>query len=298
MTHSADKIVNVGRKSLRVLGWTPSRFAKWKECPQKVLLEDLMKMCPVCFMGRVSGGYDGEPVVCDTCDKDQPIREAMDRGNRLDAALTSDVGDSPVQGVVAAAKVEGATQEVLEAAQQEHEETLAEAQRHPKIRAMVQKLKKTKGVSTQESIVLDANWNPVSKFTKNAWARLKLDVLIVRAKVLDVLDWKSGNIDKRTGEIRERPEYHDSMRAYQMAVLSAYPQAEASATMVFLDAPPKLVDPTKSLPVLKRKDLKAAKLEWEAKISPMLADTQFPPRPGMGCNWCPFQKAKGGPCRF
>src|SRR5438445_51232 len=66
---------------LQVLTWTPSRYAKWKECPAKVKYEDLMKMCPVCFKGRVSGGYDGEPVVCDVCDKPQPERPALDRGN-------------------------------------------------------------------------------------------------------------------------------------------------------------------------------------------------------------------------
>lgn len=262
--------------TLRVLTWTPSRYAKWKECPSKVLYEDLMKMCPVCFKGRVSGGFNGEPVVCDTCDKKQPERAPLDRGNALDEALTAHLTDGASPPTVA----------------------LAEATRHPKIAALVAKLRKASGVFAQESIVLNDKWERVSQYTKNAWARLKLDVLHLTPKVAKVVDWKSGNIDKRTSTIRERDEYHDSMRAYQIAVLSCYPQAEASATMAFLDAPPKLPDPFKSLPVLKRKDLLAARKAWEEKISPMMADDTFAPRPGPYCAWCPFAKGKGGPCVF
>lgn len=257
---------------LQVLTWTPSRFAKWKECPAKVKYEDLMKLCPVCFKGRVSGGFDGHPVVCDSCSKPQPERPALERGNVLDAALT--------------AYVQGQRAPVDEAA------------RHPAILALANKLRKTKDVFVQESIVLDSKWQRVSQFTKGAWARLKLDVLHITKKVAHVIDWKSGNIDKRTGQIREREEYHDSMRAYQMAVLAVYPQAEASATMAFLDAPPKLEQPFKSLPILKRKDLAEAQRAWEKKIELMMNDTVFAPRSGIYCTWCPFSKAKGGPCQF
>jgi len=260
--------------NLKILTWTPSRFAKWKECPAKVKYEDLLKMCPVCFKGRVSGGYDGEPVVCDTCSEPQPEREAMDRGSALDTALTM----------------------TLEGSDAVDEMRYKEATRHPKIAKLAKKLRKAKGVTVQESIVLGLGWKRVSQFTKNAWARLKLDVLHLTPKVAHVIDWKSGNIDKNKGEIREKAEYHDSMRAYQMAVLSCYPQAAASATMAFLDAPPKLEIPFKTLPVLKRKDLEVAKKDWENKIAPMLADTIFAPRPGYYCTWCPFSKDKGGPC--
>jgi CRISPR/Cas system-associated exonuclease Cas4 (RecB family) len=278
--------------SLKILTWTPSRFAKWKECPAKVKYEDLLKLCPKCFKGRLSGGYNGEPVVCDTCDKPQPERAALDRGNRLDDALTVHV--RPPTSVAA-------TPEKLSAAGTEpvaHSEALVEAVRHPAIAKLVKKLRKKKGVLVQESIVLDSKWSRVGQFTKNAWARLKLDVLVLSPKIAEVIDWKSGNIDKKTQQIRERDEYHDSMRAYQAAVLSAYPQAQASATMAFLDAPPKLDNPFKSLPVLKRKDLSEAQRVIEKKLTPMLNDTIFAPRPGYYCNYCSYSKRNGGPCQF
>lgn len=279
---------------LQILTWTPSRFAKWKECPAKVKYEDLLKTCPVCFKGRVSGGYDGEPVVCDTCDQPQPERPALDRGNRLDDALTHEVAGPRASGKMAE-EAQVKLQQVVTKGRVTQDD-LKEATRHPLILKMVKHLKKAKGVTLQESIVLDVRWQRVSQFTKNAWARLKLDVLRLKPKVAEVIDWKSGNI--KSGEIREKDEYHDSMKMYQAGVLSCYPQAEASATMVFLDAPPKLENPTKSLPVLKRKDLESMKGLIEQKITPMMNDTIFAPRPGYQCTWCNFGKTKGGPCSF
>lgn len=286
-----SKVIAAAGAVLRVLTWTPSRYAKWKECPAKVKYEDLLKLCPVCFRGRLSGGYDGEPVVCDMCDDPQPERGPLDRGNLLDAALTAHVGRTP-----SALDIEGTAPGATQPAAQAAREALAEATRHPHVEKLARSLRKIKTVSTQESIVLNPKWERVSQFTKNAWARLKLDVLVIRGKKAEVIDWKSGNIDKSKQEIREKAEYHDSMRAYQVSVLSVYPVSEVSAKMVFLDAPPKLADPTKSLPVLKRTDLEDAKRAWERKIEPMMNDTILAPRPGYYCTYCPFSKDKGGPC--
>lgn len=269
----------LARPALKVTTWSPSRYAKYKECPAKVKYEDLLKACPVCFKGRVSGGYDGEPVVCDTCSKPQPERIALDRGNVLDAALTTHL------------KVKDARLGI------EHSDALVEALRHPAIQLLAKKLRKLKGVTTQESIVLNRSWQRVSQYTKGAWARLKLDVLHVSNRTAKVIDWKSGNINKAKGVIREKDEYQDSMRVYQISVLAAYPKVQkVAAMMVFLDAPPKLEDPTKSLPVLVRRDLKEAQATWERKIEPMMNDTIFAPRPGYYCGWCPFSKKNNGPC--
>lgn len=279
---------------LQVLAWSPSRYAKYKECPAKVKYEDLMKMCPICFKGRIKGGFDGEPVVCDTCSDPQPAREALDRGNRLDAALTLHVAQ-PTSVAETPDKLAGA-------ALPTHPEDLAEALRHPALQALAKQLRRAKNVLTQARLVFDKNWNRLEEdpsrniWARGAWGRLVLDVLHLTPRVAKVIDWKSGNIDKKTGDIRERPEYHDSMRVYQIVALSAYPQGEASATMAFLDCPPKVENPFKSLPVLKRKELESAKEDWERKITPMMNDTIFAPRPGFYCQWCSFGKSKGGPC--
>lgn len=278
---------------LQVLSWSPSRLAKWRECPAKVKYEDLMKLCPVCFRGRVSGGFDGVPVTCDTCDKPQPEREALERGNRLDAALTEHL--APQDIVPTQAEVQDVNGVVGAPSK---EEDLKESLRHPQIASLVKKLRKTKGVVAQLSLAVDASWRQVEWFAKSAWLRAKMDVVIPTKKLLKIIDWKSGNIDKSKGVIRERPEYHDAMRIYQAVGLSCYPQAEAEATMAFLDAPPKLESPFKSLPVLKRKDLGDMQVRINEQAKPMLADTNFAPRPGMHCRWCDFSKGRGGPCPF
>lgn len=284
---------------LKVLAWSPSRVEKYYECPRKVLHEDLEKRCPVCFKGKIKGGFNGEPVVCDTCSKPQPAREPLDRGNRLDAALTAHVG-----GLASIADVEGTEPGRTQPAAQLAQEALAEATRHPKIAALVKKFRKAKGVYTQHRIAIDKNWNRLHEdpdrniWPRGVWGRLVLDVLHLIPKLARIVDWKSGNIDKKTGLIREKASYHHSMRAYQAATLSVYPQAAASVEMAFLDAPPKLEDPFKVMPVLKRKDLRDAQRAWEQHIEPMMNDEVFAPRPGYYCSWCPWQKAKGGPCPF
>lgn len=288
-----SKVVQAVGRVLRVLSWSPSRLGKWKECPAKVKYEDLLKMCPACFKGRVSGGFDGKPVVCDTCSDPQPEREALDRGNMLDEALTKMVGKEisvPVDYHIN---------------RSESEQPAAAAVRHPVIAALVKSLRKAKGVHAQHSITLGRDWktrfeNPSKKiFAKDAWGRVKLDILRVTGSVAEVIDWKSGNIDKNKMEIRERPEYHDSMRAYQIAVLAADPKLkEARARMAFIDAPPKLENPFKEphTGTLKRSELELAQRQWEQKVEPMMSDVVFAPRPGFYCSWCPFSKRKGGPC--
>lgn len=288
---------------LKVLAWSPSRTEKYYECARRVLHEDLEKRCPVCFKGKIKGGFNGEPVVCDTCSKPQPTREPLDRGTRLDAALTAHVAGATPDDV---GRRDGPGENAIDqiAVAEAHAVTLEEATRHPKIAALVKKFRKSKGVYTQLRIAIDKNWKPLHEdpdrniWPRGVWGRVVLDVLHLIPKLARIVDWKSGNIDKKTGEIREKAGYHHSMRAYQAATLSVYPQAAASAEMAFLDAPPKLEDPFKVMPVLKRKDLRDAQRAWEQHIEPMMNDEVFAPRPGYYCSWCPWQKAKGGPCPF
>lgn len=300
---SGEKLVEAARKVSRVKAWSPSRLIKHKDCPQRVLIEDLMKLCPVCFTGRVSGGFDGEPIKCDTCVKKQPEREALDRGTRFDDALTAVLAGATPDDVMKRDGM-GLTKDEALVVRTAHVETLAEATRHPFVAKLVKTLRKAKA-HAQYRIAFGSDWQAMAEdpdrgiWPRGVWGRVILDALRLYPKKAEVTDWKSGNIDKNKGEIREKPEYQDSMLAYQIATLSTLPKLqEVSATMVFLDAPPKLKNPTKSLPVLKRKDLTKAQKDFEAKLMPLMNDTIFAPRPSYACTWCPWQKVKGGPCRF
>lgn len=276
----------------KIKSWSPSRIDTYDECPSKVKYKDLMKLCPVCFRGRISGGFDGKPVVCDSCTKDQPEREPLERGNMLDAALTK-----------AVAKKEKIPKD-YHFNLSEAEQPLAAATRHPKIEALVKKLQKLKGVFTQHRIAVDREWrklheDPAKGIFANAWGRLVLDVLILKPKEAEIIDWKSGNIDKKTHEIREKTSYAFSMRLYQIGTLATNPKlTKVSARMAFLDAPPKLEKPFKEVPLLTRAELPELQRRAEEKIEKMMNDTNLAPRPGFYCGWCDYSKRKGGPCPF
>jgi hypothetical protein len=45
-------------------------------------------------------------------------------------------------------------------------------------------------------------------------------------------------------------------------------------------------------------DTPKLRAEWDKRVEPMLNDTRFAPKPSHECRWCPFSKAKGGPCKF
>lgn len=291
-----------GEMTEKISAWSPSTYGAWKECSRKVLYEKVRKLCPVCFTGKIKGGFNGEPITCDSCDKDQPPREALDRGNRLDAALTAYVGGASREDLL---NKEFSGPKLPTVGETDLALALDEATRHPIIAKLVKKLRKTKNVFRQARIVVNSAWQRLEEgpergiWARGVWGRMVLDVLVVGAKKARVIDWKSGNIDRKTGEIRERSEYHDSMRLYQIGVLSSYPKVqEVTAEMAFLDTPPKLDDPFKRLPVLKRAELSTAKAAMEAKLRPMMSDTVFAPRPSYACTWCAFGKSKGGPCEF
>jgi hypothetical protein len=38
--------------------------------------------------------------------------------------------------------------------------------------------------------------------------------------------------------------------------------------------------------------------DWTRRAVPMFKDRRFAPTPNDKCGWCPFSKAKGGPCKF
>jgi len=266
---------------LKIVTWTPSRWASWQECPYRTKLQDLDKLCPVCFKGTVSGGFNGEPVVCSKCVLAQPSRPPLDRGNRLDDALTLHLSGPKT--------IEQASM---------HEAAFYEATQHPVILKLVKSLRKSKGVIPQASVVLNDKWEPVSMYTKGAWARMKLDVLKIVGRKAHVIDWKSGGIDKRTKEVRAQDKYDDQMFAYQLAALSAFPPVqEVTATLAFLDAG-KQHDPLVVRAPMHRRDLDANRRKWELKIEGMMSDESFVPRPGYYCGWCSFSKPKGGPCKY
>lgn len=263
-----------------IKSWSPSRLDKYDTCPQRFKWGEIEKKCGKCFKGRMMGEW-GEPQTCDACGVVEELPAPIVRGNVIDANIT--------------AYIRGETKKLL-----------PECSRHPKVLEEIKLLKKLfvkDAVKVQHSIVLDAGWKVVSKFTRGAWFRGTLDVLCFNGSGTEaqVIDWKSGGIDKRDGSIRADKKYDDQLFAYTTAVLTAFPQVEyVTASLVFVDCGPRF-DPIINKPEfdLRRRDLAEAQRTWEKRLRPMFADRSFLPTPGTeSCRFCPYKKEEGGPCKF
>ena len=164
-----------------ITGWSPTKLANYEECPRKAMHTYVQSLCTLCFTGRTSGGFDGKPVTCDHCHREQAPGAPLVRGSRLGLSL-----EQYVKG---------------------ERDTLDPEIQNLKALKLAKTLRTActeKGtVRVEASVVLDSSWRPVSMFTKGAWFRGKLDVLVQKAKgLLHVIDWKSGGIDKKTGEVK------------------------------------------------------------------------------------------------
>jgi hypothetical protein len=260
-------------KFLPILGWSDSKLHLWEKCPLQCQLRSVLHLCVHCFRGSLPYG-DG--ALCPKCHRPHAVSPALQRGRSVDEVITK-----YLTGGVPIAKV------------------YEEYRPHPTIPAALRDVRgvvKRARARVQFQVVLDSAWRTVSQFTKNAWLRCKLDVLVYLRPSLKVIDWKTGGIDKHSGTIRESPEYDDQMDLYSVVALVAEPDfAAANSELVFLDAPPG-VNPVRRGKEIRRNNLERAKERWEARVKPMLSDRTFAPRPGWYCDYCDYSKTKGGPC--
>jgi hypothetical protein len=258
---------------IKFTSWSPSRLDDYTSCPFMAKHKHLLKTCPMCFEGKIMGF---ENPTCDTCGKPVPKGPALVRGSEIGKNLEL--------------YVTGQTAKL-------HKEI-----RHPQVKEIAKTLRagfKKGVVSIELPIVMDSGWNPVSKFTKGAWLRTKLDVLEVLGKAIKrVRDWKTGGIDKETGEVKAQAKYDDQLLTYSIVTLcSDSAVQEVSSELVFTDCGPRF-SPIIELGTLKRSGLDKAKKTMEKKILPMFNDSTFAPRPSYRCRYCDFGKGKGGPCRY
>lgn len=258
----------------KLTSWSPSRLDKWETCPRQARYEYIDKLCPMCFKGTIKG-FDN-PVCVGGCGKPLVKAEPLERGSRLDKSL----------------------EEYITGRENELDGELG----NPVVQTHAVALRKEYAagrVGVQYEIVLNDKWQPVHKFDRSAWLRTKLDVLWRKAKTAwRVLDWKSGGIDKRTGEAREAPEKYDNqLELYGIVTLASFPEVKkTNAALIFVDARNPVVE--RAAGTVTRKALPVLQEKWQNRVAPMLNDSEFSPRPGFYCTFCPFAKGKGGPCMF
>jgi hypothetical protein len=152
-------------------------------------------------------------------------------------------------------------------------------------------------------------WAPTGWFDEDCWLRVKMDVhwLDAKANVLHVVDHK-------TGKVAHPEKYKDQEELYALGGLLQYPDADGVwVKFWYLDAgvvgssagnsdePPKgkSAADCELGAYYPRSEVERLKKKWARAVAPMMKDTVFRPRPEQRkCEYCPFSKKKGGPCKF
>lgn len=116
-----------------------------------------------------------------------------------------------------------------------------------------------------------------------AWVRMKLDAHDIQGTRLRVIDFKTG---------KER-NYEKQLELYGLGGFKRFPQAEEVEAEIWYTDFGKIDGFT-----FTRRDAASLQKTWEKRVAKMMADTEFRPRPGNHCRWCPFSKAKNGPCEY
>lgn len=157
-------------------------------------------------------------------------------------------------------------------------------------KAEFQKLKKLQA-KVELSWAFTSSWAPTGWFDKNAWCRVKLDALVVKAGMLVLIDYKTG---------RQYPEHEDQLGLYALGGFCAMPSAREIETQDwYLDKEKLKTGQERILGGDFIKDqTEELKDTWADNTRVMLTDTKFLPKPSDKCRFCHFRKANGGPCRF
>jgi CRISPR/Cas system-associated exonuclease Cas4 (RecB family) len=125
------------------------------------------------------------------------------------------------------------------------------------------------------------------------WLRVKLDLAVVTANGVEVIDHKTGKYSPQWN----LQSYVEQVELYALASLFVYPDLPATPRLLFLDHG--IAHPPTAAPVIYApSDRAGLKKKWEARVRPMLRDKTFKPKPSSMCRFCSFRKDNGGPCQY
>lgn len=130
-----------------------------------------------------------------------------------------------------------------------------------------------------------ADWSPLADaFDRKAWARGKIDGVLVTADVITVFDWKTG---------RPKEANQDQVRFYAALALARHPEAKQVVTELWYVEHNKVVTGT-----VPRDELASIQKEFKRRATRIYNEARWAEEPGMHCRWCPFRRSAGGPCTF
>ncbi len=146
-----------------------------------------------------------------------------------------------------------------------------------------------KYLEVEQQLAVTKDWVVCGWFAKApdkpAWLRVVIDVMYVDGDTLVIIDHK-------TGKIRE--ENMTQLDLYAVVGFIHFPEvAKVCAQFWYLDQ-----GEIKERTYTRAAALKLRKV-WVKNTRKMLSDKTFKSNPSeTNCKWCPFTKAKGGPCKF
>lgn len=144
---------------------------------------------------------------------------------------------------------------------------------------------RSRGAVAEFAFALRRDWTITEWDAADCWLLGKADVWVPSVPLAHVQDWKTGKIydsHEKQGEF------------YSTALFSYVPEAyEVKATFIYTDLK------KERSKTYHRDMLESLRSRWTARIERMERDTVCAPTPTwFGCKFCPFSKAKGGPCHF
>jgi hypothetical protein len=159
-----------------------------------------------------------------------------------------------------------------------------------------------------DNIWVEDSWTFRADYTEThvkdwdgAWLRIKMDVATAdiskKLIVVEPIDHKTGKYSPEWG----LQDYLDQLELYAKGCLLKFGKL-ARETKRELVVRPKLwfLDHAVEEPAKKEytlDDLEGLKKTWLKRVTPMLKDKAFKPRPNSRCTTCHFRASNGGPCK-
>lgn len=197
----------------------------------------------------------------------EPEHEALVRGKTAHSLMAKLITDGE-----AACKLEPGEQELIELARP-HRDLLASLHE--------------RGAQAEQQVAFRQDWSPTDWFSRDAWLRVIFDAVL-----LDEANARVTVYEHKTGKRHADHEHQKSLYAVSAAALAPWAD-QIDVAFIYLDSPPAS---SIMLAPYDRPSANAFRPIWEERARPMLTDTEFRPKPGAHCRWCPFSKTKGGPC--
>ena len=144
-----------------------------------------------------------------------------------------------------------------------------------------------KDIYPEWKIALTREWSPTTWDSDDRWYKGILDLKALNGgekTEATVIDWKTGKI---------YDEHDDQKSIYSLAVFAEEPTVlRVRAIHVYLDLGKNREK------VYNREQMHELRTSWDSRVLKLEKEEQWIPNPSFKCRYCPYSRAKGGPCRF